>query len=272
MCDESPELQFHAMKAISIAHFATFTLIAFLPAANAQRAYQTPAGHYEYGGSPAFGGPRGASGWTAYAAADWVSRYMQRGYQQFGNSGAFAILLGGGYGPIGADIEQRLADTDSDREFRGTIRATQHIGGLDYGARATYMSDLRGNPSNWDLGFGVGGDLAWGVRWESEIYYGTEPKNFYADAGIAREWELGGTWSSKASAGFGINLGYQRDAAKGFDHAAFGLDIARAFGPQSTIYGGFGYYAPINRDEVKYVDHRDLYDGFVFRIGARWDY
>lgn len=249
-----------------------FFLAAASLSASAQRAYQTPAGHYEYGGSPAFGGSRGANEWTAYAAAEWVSRYMQRGYQQFGNAGAFGILLGGGYGPIGADIEQRHADSDSDREFRGTLRATQHLNGLDFGVRGTYMSTLRGNPSNWDIGFGVGGDLAFGVRWESEIYYGTEPKNFYADAGIGREWELGSAWSFKASAGLGINLGYQRDAAKGFDHAAFGLDLARSFTQQSTIYGGVGHYSPINRDTVKYSDHQDLYDGFVFRFGLRWDY
>jgi hypothetical protein len=248
------------------------TLLILQPTSTAQRAYQTSAGHYEYGGSPAFGGPSNSDGWAAYAAAEWVSRYMQRGYQQFGNAGAFAIMLGGGYGPIGADLEQRIADTDSDREFRGTLHATHQMHDLDFGVRATYMSTLRGQPSNWDLGLGVGGDLLWGIRWETEIYYGTEPKNFYGDAGLNREWEFGGAWSFKASAGLGVNLGYQRDAAKGFDHAAFGLDIARAFGPQSTIYGGVGHYAPINRDTTKYTDHRDLYDGFIFRFGARWDY
>jgi hypothetical protein len=260
------------MKKILTRLFSPLFLAALNTTASAQHAYETPAGHYEYGGSPTFGGPRSASGWTAYAAAEWVSRYMQRGYQQFGNAGAVGILLGGGYGPIGADIEQRLADTDSDREFRATLRASHHLNGLDFGIRATYMNTLRGNPSNWDLGFGVGGDLIWGIRWESEIYYGTEPKNFYADAGLAREWEFASAWSFKASAGLGMNLGYQRDAAKGFDHATFGIDLARAFGPQSTIYGGVGHYAPINRDVAKYDDHKDLYDGFVFRFGMRWDY
>lgn len=262
----------HAMNPKFITLLPALTLLMIPTTVSSQRAYQTTAGYYEYGGSPAFGEPRNASGWTAYAATEWVSRYMQRGYQQFGNAGAFAIMLGGGYGPIGADLEQRLADTDGDREFRGTLRATHNINELDFGLRTTYMSNLRGNPSNWDIGLGVGGDLVWGVRWESEIYYGTEPKNFYGDAGLAREWDFGGAWSVKASAGLGVNLGYQRDASKGIDHAAFGLDLARAFGPQSTIYGGVGHYAPINRDTTKYTDHRDLYDGFVFRLGARLDF
>jgi len=239
---------------------------------NAQNSYETSVGYHEYGGNPAFGSPRIDNSWTAHAAADWVSRYMQRGYQQFGNAGAFAIMLGAGYGPITADLEQRIADTDGDREFRGTLRANHTMNDLDVGVRATYMSNLRGNPSNWDLGLGVEGDLLWGIRWESEIYYGTEPKNFYADAELDREWKFGGSWSLKASAGVGVNLGYQRDARKGADHASLGLDIARAFGAQSTIYGGVGHYAPINRNTTKYTDHLDLYDGFIFRLGARWEY
>ncbi len=249
-----------------------FTLLVLAVPGYAQRTYETSAGYYEYGGNQAFGKPRHSDGWTAYAATQWVSRYLERGYQRFGNSGAFAIMLGGGYGPIAADLEQRLADSDSDREFRGTLRASHHMHELDFGLRTTYVTDLRGNPSYWDIGFGVEGDLVLGIRWESEIVYGTETKNFYIDSGLAREWELGPTWSVKASAGLGLNLGYQRDAGKGFDHAAIGLDIARAFGPQSTIYGGIGHYAPISRNEAKHLDHRDLYDGFVFKLGARWNY
>ena len=240
--------------------------------ASAQHAYETTAGYYEYSGSAAFDSPRNRDGWTAYAAAEWVSRYLQRGYQQFGNAGAFGIMLGGGYGPVGVDLEQRFADSSADREFRGTLRATHTMADLDFGVRATYMSDLRGSPSNWDLGFGVGGQLVYGIRWESEIYFGTEPSNFYADAGLSREWEFGPDWSLMASAEIGFNLGYQRDARKGADHAALGLDIAHALNHQSVIYGGIGHYAPINRDAAKYADHADLYDGFLFRIGARWEY
>lgn len=247
-------------------------LFAIPASAGAGYVYETPDGYYGYGGSPAFGGSSDGGGWTAYAAAEWVSRYVRRGYQQFGNAGAFGIMLGGGYGPVGVDLEQRLADTSADREFRSTLRASHAVHELDFGVRATYMSDLRGGPSNWDLGFGVGGELFYGIRWESEIYYGTEPKNFYGEAGLAREWEFGGDWSLKASAEIGFNFGYQRDARKGADHAAFGLDIARALNHQSAIYGGVGHFAPINRNPGRYNDHRDLYDGFVLRFGARWEY
>ena len=260
------------MKSTPLPWLIALSLFAISASVSAQRTYETTAGYYEYGGSPAFSGPYNTSGWTAYAAGEWVSRYLQRGYQQFGNNGAFAILLGGGYGPIGADLEQRIADGDGDREFRGTLRASHNIHDLDFGLRATYISDLRGGPSNWDIGFGIGGALFYSIQWESEIYYGTEPQNFYADAGLTREWEFSSAWSLRASAGLGMNLGYQRDASKGFDHAAFGLDIARAFGPQSAIYGGVGHYVPINRDTNTYTDHRDLYDGYVFQFGVRWDY
>ncbi len=229
-------------------------------------------GYDVYGGGPAFHAPRQSGGWTAYAAAAWVSRYMERGYQRFGNAGAFGIMLGGGYSPVGADLEQRLADTNGSREFRGNLRATHDFNDLEIATRATYVSDLRGNPSYWDLGLGAAGNLAWSIRWQSELIYGTETKNFHADAGLEREWALGAEWKVKASTGFGVNLGYQRDAAKGIDHAMVGLDIARSLGPQSTIFGGVSHYAPINRDTAKYVDHRDLYDGFVFQLGARWDY
>lgn len=238
-----------------------------------QHAYESSKGYYEYGGSSSSGGrSAGRDGWTAHAAAEWVSRYLQRGYQQFGNAGAFGIMLGGGYGPVAVGVEQRFADSSADREFRGTLSASHDIEGLEIGTRATYMSDLRGGPSNWDLGFGVGGELVAGIRWESEIYYGTEPKNFYVDAGLSREWSFTSTWNLRAAAGMGFNLGYQRDARKGADHAQLGLDIARSLSSQSSIYGGVGYNAAINRDALKYADHSDLYDGFVFRIGARWEY
>jgi len=239
-----------------------------------QFAYENPKGYYEYGGSPASSGasPRSAGGWTAYAAAEWVSRYLQRGYQQFGNAGAFGIMLGGGYGPVGVDLEQRFADSSADREFRGTLRARHELEGFDFGVRATYMSDLRGDYSNWDLGLGVGGELFAGIRWDSEIYYGTDPDNFYADAGLSREWALAGDFSLRAAAAMGFNLGYQRDAKKGPDHALIGLDLSHALGTQTSIYGGVSYNAAINRDAVKYADHSDLYDGFVFRVGLRWDY
>jgi len=246
-------------------------LLWVLPA-SAQYEYETSAGYYEYGGSAAFGTPSQSDGWTARAASQWVSRYMQRGYQQFGNNGAFGIMLGGGYGPVGAGIEQRWADGGGDREFRGTLRAKNHFQGLDVKARATYINFSGDDPANWDLGLGVGGNLFMGIRWETEIYYGTEPSNFYWDAGISREWEIAGAWSVSTSAGLGANLGYQREAPKGVEHAAFGLDIARALGPRSAVFGGVDYYAPINRDETRYKDHSDLYDGFVFQLGARWRY
>lgn len=237
-----------------------------------QHAYETPDGYYEYGGSPGFGGVPGRDGWTAHAAAEWVSRYMERGSRRFGNAGAFGILLGGGYGPVSGALEQRFADSSADREFRGTLRGAHTMNGLDFGVRATYISDLRGGPSNWDLGFGVGGELFAGIRWDTEILYGTEPKNFYADAGLSREWEFSGDWRLKAAAEVGFNLGYQRDARKGADHAAVSLDVAKSLGFQSVVYGGVEHYAPINRDTARHADHRDLHDGFVFRLGARWEY
>ncbi len=247
--------------------------ILMLPtAASASYTYKTTSGHYEYSGSAAFGSTSHKQGWTAYAAAEWVSRYIRRGYQQFGNAGAFGIMLGGGYGPVGVDLEQRFADTSADREFRGTMRASRTIDQFDFGVRATYMSDLRGGPSNWDLGFGVGSQLFYGIQWNSEIYYGTEPSNFYLDAGLSREWEFGPEWSLTASAAMGFNLGYQREARKGADHIALGLDVAHAINHQSVIYGGIGHHSTVNRDASRYSDHTELYEGFIFRVGARWEY
>ena len=247
-------------------------LFVFPAAAPAQHAYETSSGFYEYSGSAGFGSPRNRDGWTAYAATEWASRYLRRGNQQFGNAGAFAIMLGGGYGPVGVDLEQRIADTTSNREFSANFHATHSVNELDFGARATYFNGLRGEPSNWDLGLGVGGELFRGIRWETEIHYGTEPKNFYADAGLTRAWEFGPDWSLTASAGVGFNLGYQRDARKGADHAAVSVDIAHALSHQSAIYGGIGHYSPINRDTTRYADHQQLHNGFLFRIGARWEY
>lgn len=210
--------------------------------------------------------------WTAYAAAEWVSRHMERGSQRFGNAGAIGLLVGGGIGPVGLDLQQRVADTDGSREFRGNIRAVHQFQDFLLAARATYVSDLRGNPSYWDLGAAIGSELIWGLRWQTEMVLGTEAKNFYLDAALSREWAIGHEWSILASSGLGINLGYQREASKGFDHAVVGLDLARSLGYQGVLHGGVRHFSPIRRDPEKHADHRNLYEGFVFQVGARWSY
>lgn len=226
-----------------------------------------------YGGfhaGPAAGGG-GSSSWTALAAAEWASRYLRQGREQFGNAGVLGFTLGGGYGPLGLDLWQGFADSNAGREFRGTIRLEQEIERFQFSLRTTYISDTRGG-DNWELGLGLAGDVFAGVKWRSEIYQGTEPSGAYVDGAVFRDWQVAPAWQLSTSAGMGANLGYVRDGHRGPDHLGLNLELIRSLGRNATFQSGVGHYFPIDKSYPRRLGDASLHDGWLFSLGARWDY
>jgi hypothetical protein len=247
------------------------TALAGLAPASAQYSHY-PDYQPDLGGGYDTGGfHSGGSSWTALAAAEWTSRYLRQGRKQFGSAGVFGFMLGGGYGPLAVDLWQGFADSNSGREFRGSLRLEQELGIFRIGLRTTYVSDTRGGDF-WEMGLGASGDLFFGVKWRSEIYQGTDPSGAYADGAIFRDWQVAPAWQLSTSAGAGANFGYVRDGHRGADHLALNLELIHSLGQRSKLHGGVGHYFPVDRSFPRRAGDGDLYDGWLFNLGARWTY
>jgi hypothetical protein len=263
------------MKPIRFLHASLVLIAALAPATvSAQYSHYPDYQPYPDGGYGGYDSGRagsGSSSWTALAAAEWASRYLREGRKQFDSAGVFGFTLGGGYGPLGMDLWQGVADSNAQREFRGSVRLEQDVGIFRFGLRSTYVSDTRG-ADFWEMGLGASGDLFFGVKWRSEIYQRTDPSGAYADGSVFRDFQVAPAWQISTAAGLGANLGYVRDGHRGPDHLGLNLELIRSLGHQSKLHGGVGHYFPLDRSFPRRLGDADLYDGWLFNLGARWTY
>lgn len=209
--------------------------------------------------------------WTALAAAEWTSRYLSEGRENWGNSGMIAGVVGVGHGPLGIELWQGFADSSADREFQGSLAWSHEVGEVSVALRGSWISDTRGE-SGWEFGVGAEGESWHEVTWRAEIYFAPQPNGAYLECGLSRELMHLGGWTVGVGADGGVNMGYIRDGHRGMDHIGVRLDGETKITEDVVIQMSIARYQAIGRNVRSHPGDDPLYNGWFLRAGAKWEY
>ena len=209
--------------------------------------------------------------WTFLAAAEWASRFLTEGRENWADSGLIAGAIGLGRGPLAAELWQGIADSAADREFESTVVWSHETGGVSLALRGTWISDTRGW-SDWEFGLAAGADATWGISWEAELYHSVDSNGAYLEVSLNRELvDLDG-WRIGLGMDTGVNLGYIRDGHRGFDHIGLRLESEWEIGGHGALLVGLGRYQSLGRDVREHAGDANLFDGWLLQAGMKWDY
>jgi hypothetical protein len=181
------------------------------------------------------------SQWTATAAVEWVSKYLDQGREQFDGAGGIILGTSVDFESISLELLQGFADSNAAREFRGNLLLSHSLKNLELGLRTSIVSDTRGGPEVWEVAGAIAGELAFGVRWESEICYDIHSGGAYAEGSLCRNWEVSPVWELAASGAFGANFGSVADGHRGPDHLLLNVEMVRLISENSAICAGLGH-------------------------------